>query len=74
MGTVGYILLWIACVVAGAVAGFIVGYIVWKLGFELIGSALALVGAGVGGILAFFAALNFLEDREDRKERDRAKS
>lgn len=65
VGTAGMVLLWIGCVLLGAIVGFIAGYIVWKLGFELIGSALALVGAGVGGILAFMAALNWL-DRPDR--------
>ena len=36
---------------------------VWKLGFELIGSAIALVGAGAGGILVFFGFLNWQENR-----------
>ena len=33
------------------------------LGFELIGSAVALVGAGAGGILVFFGFLNWQEKR-----------
>jgi len=57
------VLVWIACVVLGAVAGFAAGYVLWKLGFELIGSAVALVGAGVGGIAAFLWFLQWSEDR-----------
>ena len=57
------ILVWIACVLLGAAAGYAVGYLLWKLGFELIGSAVALVGAGAGGILVFFGFLNWQENR-----------
>jgi hypothetical protein len=57
------ILAWIAFVLLGAAAGFAIGWVVWKLGFELIGSAIALVGAGVGGIVLFFWFLNWSEDR-----------
>ncbi|MFL5759686.1 MAG: hypothetical protein ACJ789_08105 [Thermomicrobiales bacterium] len=57
------ICVWIACVILGGIAGFSAGYILWKLGFELIGSAVALVGAGVGGIVAFFWFLQWSEDR-----------
>jgi hypothetical protein len=57
------VLVWIGCVIVGAVAGFLLGYILWKLGFELIGSAVASVGAGVGGILAFFGLLRWSEER-----------
>jgi hypothetical protein len=57
------ILVWIGCVLVGAAAGYAVGYLVWKLGFELIGSAIALVGAGAGGILVFFGFLNWQENR-----------
>lgn len=57
------ILVWIACVLLGAAAGFALGWIAWRLGFELLGSAIALVGAGVGGIIMFFAFLNWSEDR-----------
>jgi len=63
MGTWRLILIWIACVIAGAVAGFAAGYILWQLGFELIGSAVAIVGAGVGGIAAFLWFLQWSEDR-----------
>ena len=57
------ILVWIGCVLVGAAAGYAVGYLIWKLGFELIGSAVALVGAGAGGILVFFGFLNWQENR-----------
>jgi hypothetical protein len=57
------ILLWIVFVLVGAAAGFALGWIVWKLGFELIGSAIALVGAAVGGIILFFWFMNWSEDR-----------
>jgi len=55
---------WIVCVIVGAVVGGLVGYIVWKLGLELIGGAIALVGAGLGGILAFFWYLQWSENRQ----------
>jgi hypothetical protein len=56
-------IVWIACVILGALAGYFLGYFIWQLGFELIGSAVALVGAGVGGVLAFFGFLAWSEDR-----------
>ena len=61
MRTFGWILLWIGCVLVGAVIGYLAGWALWKLGLELIGSAVALVGAGVGGILAFFGLLAWLD-------------
>lgn len=57
------ILVWIACVIVGAVVGFGIGWVIWKLGFELIGSAIALAGAGIGGIATFFWFMNWSEDR-----------
>jgi hypothetical protein len=66
MGTFGMVLLWIGCVLVGALAGFLIGYVLWKLGFELIGSAVALVGAGVGGIVVFFGLLAWFERRDSR--------
>jgi hypothetical protein len=57
-------LVWIGCVILGAVVGFAAGYLLWKLGFELIGSAVALVGAGAGGILAFLGFLSWSENRQ----------
>jgi hypothetical protein len=61
--TAGLIVVWIACVILGAVAGFLIGYVLWRLGFELIGSAVALVGAGMGGIVVFVLLLTKNEDR-----------
>jgi hypothetical protein len=61
-------IVWIACVILGALAGYFLGYIIWQLGFELIGSAVALVGAGVGGLLAFFGFLTWSEDRRNPGE------
>jgi hypothetical protein len=58
------ILVWIACVILGAAAGFLAGYVLWKLGFELIGSAVAIVGAGAGGIVAFIWFLNWQDSRQ----------
>lgn len=63
MSGVGLILVWIACVIVGAVAGFALGYVVWQLGFQLIGSAIALVGAGLGGVIAFLGVLRWSENR-----------
>jgi hypothetical protein len=58
------ILVWIGCVILGAAAGFLAGYVLWKLGFELIGSAVAIVGAGAGGIVAFIWFLNWQDSRQ----------
>ncbi|HEY7030569.1 MAG TPA: hypothetical protein VH482_04530 [Thermomicrobiales bacterium] len=57
------ILAWVVCVIVGAAVGFLAGYILWKIGLELIGSAVALVGAGVGGIIAFLWFLQWSDDR-----------
>lgn len=57
MAAPGYTGFWIVSVILGGIAGFLLGFLLWKLGFELIGSAVALVGAGAGGIIAFFAFL-----------------
>lgn len=56
------ILAWIVCVILGGVAGFFLGYLLWKLGFELIGSAVALVGADLGGIMAFIGFMSWSEE------------
>lgn len=58
-----FILLWIACVLIGAAAGFGIGWLLWKAGLELIGSAVALVGAGVGGFVMLFAVMRWAENR-----------
>jgi hypothetical protein len=57
------VLIWIGCVIIGALVGYWIGLILWKLGFELLGSAVTLVGAGLGGILMFLAFLRWSEDR-----------
>ena len=56
------ILVWIGCVIIGALVGYWIGLILWQLGFELLGSAVTLVGAGLGGILMFLAFLRWSED------------
>jgi hypothetical protein len=63
-------LVWAVCVLLGALSGCLLGYLIWQLGFELLGSAVTLVGAGVGGILAFFGFLSWNE----RQEASRRKS
>jgi hypothetical protein len=45
------VVVWIACVLVGAGLGYLAGWALWKMGFELIGSAVALVGAAAGGII-----------------------
>ncbi|HYI24455.1 MAG TPA: hypothetical protein VD767_03515 [Thermomicrobiales bacterium] len=50
--------IWILCIIAGAALGFGAGWVLWKLGFEIIGSSIALIGAGVGGILIFVWLMN----------------
>jgi hypothetical protein len=57
------IVLWIGCVIFGALVGYLIGLGLWKLGFELLGSAVTLVGAGLGGILVFLALLRWSEER-----------
>jgi uncharacterized membrane protein YebE (DUF533 family) len=63
MSGVSLVLIWIGCVIVGALAGLLLGWILWELGLELIGSAVMLVGAGAGGIVAFFAFMNWSENR-----------
>jgi hypothetical protein len=58
------ILVWIGCVIVGALAGYGLGMIIWSLGFELLGSSVALVGAGLGGILMFLGLLRWSENRQ----------
>ena len=57
------IVLWIGCVIVGALVGYLIGMVLWRLGFELLGSAVTLVGAGLGGILVFLALLRWSEER-----------
>jgi hypothetical protein len=57
------IVVWIGCVIIGALVGYWIGLLLWRAGFELLGSAVTLVGAGVGGILVFLAFLRWSEDR-----------
>jgi hypothetical protein len=57
------ILIWIGCVIVGAFAGYWLGSLLWQAGFEIIGSAVMLVGAGIGGILAFLGFLKWSEGR-----------
>jgi hypothetical protein len=63
MRTFVWIVVWIVCVLVGAGVGYLAGYGLWKLGFEIIGSAVALVGAGVGGILVFLWLLSWWDRR-----------
>jgi hypothetical protein len=60
-----FFLVWALCVLAGAAIGFLIGYGIWKLGFELIGAAVAWVGAAVGGILVFLAVFNWYDQRSE---------
>jgi hypothetical protein len=53
----GYCGLWVLSVLLGLLAGLVIGGLLWALGFKLIGSAVVLVGAGVGGFLGFMAFL-----------------
>jgi hypothetical protein len=65
MGGVKLALVWIVCVIIGAVVGTAIGWILWELGLELIGSAVMLVGAAVGGVIAFLGYMNW-QDRRGR--------
>ena len=65
MRTLVVIAVWVGCVLLGACVGFLAGFdVLWKLGFELIGSAVALVGAGVGGIVVFLSLLSWWDRRQ----------
>jgi hypothetical protein len=55
------IAIWIGCVCIGAAAGFLIGWVIWQLGFELIGSTIAMVGAGFGGLLVLYMYLKRTE-------------
>jgi hypothetical protein len=59
-----FVLVWILCVVIGAAIGFGIGYVLYKLGLELIGSAVALVGAGIGGFVMLFAFMRWSDNRD----------
>ena len=59
------IVIWIGCVIVGALVGYLIGLLLWQLGFELLGSAVTLVGAGLGGILMFLAILRWSEERRN---------
>jgi hypothetical protein len=69
MKGMGYCVVWALCVVVGAIVGLLLGLLLWGLGFELIGSAVALVGAGVGGILAFLGFLALGDRFAERRSR-----
>lgn len=68
MGTFGLVALFVVCVIVGTLAGYLAGYVLWKLGFVLLGSAVALLGAGVGGIVTFLGVLGWY-NRRDRPRR-----
>jgi hypothetical protein len=57
------VVIWIGCVLVGALVGYLLGLLLWSAGFELLGSAVTLVGAGLGGILVFLALLRWSEER-----------
>jgi hypothetical protein len=63
MNAAKLIVIWIGCVIVGALVGYWIGMLLWRMGFELIGSAVTLVGAGLGGILVFLAILRWSEER-----------
>jgi uncharacterized membrane protein YeaQ/YmgE (transglycosylase-associated protein family) len=56
-------LIWIGCVIVGAVVGFLAGYVLWKLGFEVIGSAVAVVGACIGGFIVLAGLASWSNNR-----------
>ncbi|MBX3069021.1 MAG: hypothetical protein KF883_00835 [Thermomicrobiales bacterium] len=58
---------WIICVVLGALAGYALGWLLWKAGLELIGSAVALVGAGVGGFVMLYLFMRWADNRGYRQ-------
>jgi hypothetical protein len=55
--TLKLVFIWLGCVAVGAIGGFLIGWIIYQMGFEVIGSSLALAGAGIGGIMVLIAYL-----------------
>jgi hypothetical protein len=55
------VLIWIGCVALGAIGAFLIGALIWGLGFELLGGAVALAGAGIGGIMVLMWYMNWSE-------------
>ncbi len=62
MRTGRFILIVTCAVMAGAIGGYLIGWAAWQLGFELLGSAIALVGAGIGGIVLLILAFERFGD------------
>lgn len=61
------LLIWVACVIIGALVGYAIGWLLWKAGLELIGSAVALVGAGAGGFVVLFFFMRWADNRGYRR-------
>ena len=66
-------LVWIGCIIGDGIVGFALGFILWQLGFEILGSATALVAGVIGGTMAFFAIYAWTERRQaERRRKERA--
>ena len=77
MGGCRMLLLWGGCIIAGGIIGFGIGYLLWQLGFEMLGSATAMIGSVIGGTMAFFGVYAWSERRQAarrRKERSNVQS
>lgn len=61
-----FMLVWILSVIAAALIGYGIGWLLWKAGLELIGSAVALLAAAVGGFVVFFLFMRWSEERRYR--------
>ncbi|MGD9710801.1 MAG: hypothetical protein AB7V46_01895 [Thermomicrobiales bacterium] len=61
-----FVLVWAVCVVLGALIGYGIGWALWKAGLELVGSAVALVGAAVGGFVILYFFMKWTENRQYR--------
>lgn len=51
----------------GATLGFLLGWLLWRLGFELLGSAVTLVGASVGGIVGLLGVMRWSDRRAEAR-------
>ncbi|MGE3596891.1 MAG: hypothetical protein AB7N70_15190 [Dehalococcoidia bacterium] len=69
MKGIGYCGVWVLCVILGAIVGLLLGMLLWGLGFELLGSSVALIGAGAGGIVAFLGFLALGDKIAERRRR-----
>jgi Na+-driven multidrug efflux pump len=63
VSAVKFLLFWMLSLVLGVLAGYALGWALWKAGLDLAGSAIALIGAGIGAFVVLFALLRWSDNR-----------